>query len=282
MDMKYDCDLIKDLLPLYSDKEASEFSMKVVSEHLHECEECLQYYQNVKNTTDKYSQAPSVSDVPDGYLTLAKRLRRTKWYWRLCTGFLVGLIISFSLMYAEGNRLNPLRAAHAGSVVSQNARLLATVPMRKERVLYIYEDNGLYRDVDVIYNFPFWKYVNKWPNRYIVDPEAGIQMLTKASYRNSLTDSLYLVFAIAVNDTRVAYVELGKEGKLQRQNVDSQVTVFFWDESGNKDDSSIMSNIIKDSELEGKAYASDGTILYNLRQDSDVTVGDSITWISTE
>ena len=40
--MKYDCDVILDLLPLYQDGVCSEASKKVVQEHLQECSKCRQ------------------------------------------------------------------------------------------------------------------------------------------------------------------------------------------------------------------------------------------------
>lgn len=38
--MKYDCDIIKDLLPLYIEKIASKSSQKIIKEHLRECKCC--------------------------------------------------------------------------------------------------------------------------------------------------------------------------------------------------------------------------------------------------
>ena len=38
--MKYDCDVIRDLLPLYADKACSERSRDMVEEHLEECPDC--------------------------------------------------------------------------------------------------------------------------------------------------------------------------------------------------------------------------------------------------
>lgn len=40
--MKTDCDIIRDLLPLYSDKVCSESSRRLVEEHCAECEECAE------------------------------------------------------------------------------------------------------------------------------------------------------------------------------------------------------------------------------------------------
>ncbi|MDF2885891.1 MAG: hypothetical protein K0R23_276 [Lacrimispora sp.] len=48
--MKYDCDVIKDLLPLYQDGACSEMTKQIVSEHLQECETCNRVDKLLKNT----------------------------------------------------------------------------------------------------------------------------------------------------------------------------------------------------------------------------------------
>ena len=45
--MKYPCNLIKDLLPLYHDQVSSQESSEAVEEHLKECSECKQYYEKM-------------------------------------------------------------------------------------------------------------------------------------------------------------------------------------------------------------------------------------------
>lgn len=45
--MKYSCDVVRDLMPLYHDEVVSADSMKVVEEHMEECEECQQYYKEL-------------------------------------------------------------------------------------------------------------------------------------------------------------------------------------------------------------------------------------------
>lgn len=45
--MKYPCNLIRDILPLYHDYVASEESIKAVNEHLNECEGCRKYYDKM-------------------------------------------------------------------------------------------------------------------------------------------------------------------------------------------------------------------------------------------
>ena len=44
-EMKTNCNVIRDLLPLYIDKISSEETNKLIEEHFEECEECKKYYE---------------------------------------------------------------------------------------------------------------------------------------------------------------------------------------------------------------------------------------------
>lgn len=48
--MKYECEMIRDLLPLYHDKVCSKVSEKVVEEHLGECASCREIAEKLGNT----------------------------------------------------------------------------------------------------------------------------------------------------------------------------------------------------------------------------------------
>ncbi|MBQ3512831.1 MAG: zf-HC2 domain-containing protein [Lachnospiraceae bacterium] len=45
--MKYPCNLIRDILPIYHDEVCSEESKTAVKEHLETCEDCKKYYENM-------------------------------------------------------------------------------------------------------------------------------------------------------------------------------------------------------------------------------------------
>ena len=49
--MKYNCDLISDLLPLYKDEICSEASRKIVEEHLAECPDCKKILNSLNDVT---------------------------------------------------------------------------------------------------------------------------------------------------------------------------------------------------------------------------------------
>ena len=48
--MKYQCEMIQDLLPLYKDGACSEASKQIVEEHLEECPACTQFLNQLKDT----------------------------------------------------------------------------------------------------------------------------------------------------------------------------------------------------------------------------------------
>ncbi len=69
---------------------------------------------------------------------------------------------------------------------------------------------------------------------------------------------------------------------MQRQNVDSKIVVFFWDETGNWDGTDTWNGMIEKAELRGSAYANDGSVLYNLALVSESNRQDSFKWIPVE
>ena len=48
--MKIECEVIRDLLPLYADDACSEKSRGIVEEHLQECDACRELLQKIRQT----------------------------------------------------------------------------------------------------------------------------------------------------------------------------------------------------------------------------------------
>ena len=73
--MKLNCDIIRDLLPSYTDKVLSESSIKIVEEHLKQCGNCQEYYKNMNKdipTEEIFHQEDQV-DYLKGYKKNKKR-----------------------------------------------------------------------------------------------------------------------------------------------------------------------------------------------------------------
>ena len=49
--MKINCNVIRDLLPLYADQICSNESKELVDEHLAQCRDCSALLQQIQNTT---------------------------------------------------------------------------------------------------------------------------------------------------------------------------------------------------------------------------------------
>ena len=54
-----DCNVIKDLLPLYVDECCSEESARLVAEHLDTCESCRKIYDQMRETYQSYEEKPN-------------------------------------------------------------------------------------------------------------------------------------------------------------------------------------------------------------------------------
>lgn len=72
--MKYNCDLIRDLLPLYQDDVCSESSRQIVEEHLGECRACSDYLNELRSS----GEIESVIDIEreDALSSQAKFFKR--------------------------------------------------------------------------------------------------------------------------------------------------------------------------------------------------------------
>ncbi len=271
--MKYNCEIVQDLLPLYQDGVASDASVKMVEEHLKECSTCPTFLQGIQKKLPVRAGEPEpIQNSSREYLTLAKRIRKTKWYWRFAAAVFISALIWTSLMYSEGFRLTPLNAAYASNILQKGQSLLADIKIADDKELYLINERGLYREIYVTYSFPFWKYQYVFPD-YHIPQDAPLQLLTQKNLGSDDPEIyLYMVYTVRVNDENVAVVELGRKDKLQQKNVQEGMVSFVWDESDNWDGSAYWEGMIKPEELIGTAFAANGTPLYTLSYVNDEPV----------
>lgn len=76
--MKYPCNLIRDILPLYHDGVASEESIAAVTEHLSECNACKEYYSQMcgSDTLETVYDEQMARKAADSYKRVQKKLVR--------------------------------------------------------------------------------------------------------------------------------------------------------------------------------------------------------------
>lgn len=108
--MKYEHEIIRDLMPLCADGIASPKSEAAVQEHIAECEECAAEWAQMQKGIDTDREEPAAQE---GYVKTATRLRK-KNRWVLLKVVLCTLVLVLggyiALNYADGARFT-LRSA---------------------------------------------------------------------------------------------------------------------------------------------------------------------------
>ena len=89
--MKYNCDLISDLLPLYKDEICSEASRKIVEEHIAECPDCKKILNSLNDATIDEKIVKEKEQVIDSQ---AKFFKRKSAF----AGSIIGLIFSIPIL----------------------------------------------------------------------------------------------------------------------------------------------------------------------------------------
>lgn len=91
--MKYQCDMIRDLMPLCADGEAAEASRQAVREHIGTCVECARCWSEIQQGIDLDAKVPAPEEKD--FVKAAKRYRR-KWLLRMLAVFLCGFLATWS------------------------------------------------------------------------------------------------------------------------------------------------------------------------------------------
>lgn len=93
---KINCDIIRDLLPGYSDKILSESSNKLVKEHLQRCDKCLKEFQEMNKEIP--SEIITNQDEEINYLKKYKRNKVLSIIFAVIIAILIAIIL-FGLLY---------------------------------------------------------------------------------------------------------------------------------------------------------------------------------------
>lgn len=76
--MKYQCEVIKDLLPLYVDDVCSKESKKIIEEHLEICDSCKQYYDAMKSSDNSIISEDKNNEILADSLQKVKKQIKAK------------------------------------------------------------------------------------------------------------------------------------------------------------------------------------------------------------
>lgn len=95
--MRLSCEVIRDLLPLYVDKACSEESTGLVEEHMAECENCRQTYNDMK-TEGKTEELAKSEEFRARQTDSVKKVKK-KWSRSKKICLTLGIIIGAGLLY---------------------------------------------------------------------------------------------------------------------------------------------------------------------------------------
>lgn len=112
--MKYDCDTIRDLMPLCADGIASEASSRTLEAHLAECETCAAEWESIRSGGTVFPET-EVPEETKQYAKTAKRVRKKHLLVLICTVLVIALAYfgktAFFLIQYGGGRLSAENAA---------------------------------------------------------------------------------------------------------------------------------------------------------------------------
>lgn len=95
--MSKNCDIVKDLLPLYVEDLTSEKSNLFIEEHIATCGECANYFENIKKEIPTVEESIDMEDYDDQIVikNIKKRLMSQRFI-TVAIGVIVGLIVSMN------------------------------------------------------------------------------------------------------------------------------------------------------------------------------------------
>lgn len=104
--MKADCDIIRDLLPLYSDKVCSESSRRLVEEHCTECKECSEQLLAMSAELPREEKAGGVSNP----------LKKTRRHYLKLTFITAAVAVPMAVVICIIGAISANEYFHSGSI----------------------------------------------------------------------------------------------------------------------------------------------------------------------
>lgn len=127
--MKYKCNIIKDLLPLYVEDVTSQDSNKIIEEHLKECEECKKHYEELKDGSfiEELKEEQVNEENPKKTMkTIKKKIILGKLFFALISAIVV-IITLFSTYSYMNNKIVPIQYDNNISVIERNGNIYAVL-----------------------------------------------------------------------------------------------------------------------------------------------------------
>lgn len=149
---KIECEIIRDLCPLYEKDEVSEVTKKVIEEHVVDCQTCRNYYEQSKEKNEVKKKEQEAY-----YVKTASRLRRRKRFF-LMKGLIAfsAILIVFNSFFKIGRmvtgQMAPTVSIGDMFVINKGAYLFSNP--EKEDVVYYKNPQRMYNAIGRIIGCP--------------------------------------------------------------------------------------------------------------------------------
>ena len=259
--MKYRCDMVRDLMPLCLDHEASESSEQTVIEHMVECKECTKYYEALGEEIYPIGEQ---RDKEKEFVKLASKMRKRKKITAIFITSFVWLFCFICLTYASGYRLSPKAAADLSGRLYGGPQMIACYEWKDDLHFYIYDSYNCYDVVPVERTLLGWKQFNvfiNWPKWSVYDENIGIE--TAGELCHFRYDEGVQLFPVRVYDENVKQILVTCYEQTQKKEVtQGKVVLFTFDAVG------------QSNKIEATAYDAMGNAIYRL--------GENYIWVPVE
>lgn len=254
--MKYNCEVVRDLMPLWLDDAASEASKKVVLEHMSECNQCVSHYEILSKDIEVEDNE---QEPVNKYTELAKQLKRQRRIRNAIFAVLATLFVGLCLNYAVGYRLTSRKAADLCGSLTWESKVMDSYQW-ENYMFYFYDSKSCYDVVLTERTWHGWKAIRttlNWPKWYL-DPESRVDGMEMAGAEWFVSyDHGIQVFPFISWDEKVKRVEATVFGLTKSTEVETGkfTLLTFEDSKGNHQGN---------ADATATAYDADGKPLYTL------------------
>lgn len=258
--MKYRCDMVKDLMPLCLDHEATEDSERTVIEHLAECKECTKYYEDIGKEMKPVREH---SDGDNKYVQLAAKIRKRRIIASALRGIFIFIFCFTCLNYALGYRWDSKAAADLSGRLNFESKIITSFEWKDDLHFYVYDSYSCYDVICVEKTLLGWKMFEtclNWPKWSMYDETIGIE--TAGALCHFRYDEGVQIFPVIPYDEKVKTVEVSCYGQTQTKEVTAgEVMLFTFDAIYGQSNT-----------VEATAYDAMGNAIYCLEEQSNLWI----------
>ena len=134
--MKTDCDVIRDLLPLYTDEACSEKSRDLVNEHLQECPACQEVLRKLQETEIENDLRSEKKEVIEYGIRRFKR-RSAAIGSAVSGSFMIPILICLYISFVFGTSLNWIFIVMAALCVAASL-IVVPLPVPEDKIFWTF------------------------------------------------------------------------------------------------------------------------------------------------